>query len=182
MGSIWPSDSSMARNLRKLQESITTVPAPGSQANRRDGPNESWSIDAQLLWDVLVYEKAGRHNASADETMFDKIIDLEFVRHDYVAELAMVGSAGISGHKSAWKEISAYAPEDSAPHPPPSSSSNPSFPPVHSVADGSNVPDERLFEGLGNLDMISQGDYLFQAEDFGRAINCWFNFNMTDHS
>ncbi|KAI9045550.1 uncharacterized protein KD926_007966 [Aspergillus affinis] len=107
MGSLWPSVSSMAQNLRKLQDSITTVPATSSQSSRGDGPHESqlsWSINAQLLWDVLIYDKAGRPNASADKSMFDDVVDLESVRHEDVAEFAMVGSAGISGHKSAWKD------------------------------------------------------------------------------
>lgn len=163
--------SAQTQNLRKLRDSITTL---GPQD---DGSQRPWSINAQLLWDILVFEKAGRSNASADRSLFDDVITSEGEHQQDVAECAMVGSAGISGHKTALRQIAAYAPQDNDPYKPLFNTTTPSI-----AAEQPNVPDERGFEGLGNLNTMDQGDLLLQAEDFGRAVNDWINFDMTDIS
>lgn len=80
----------------------------------RGGTNPSWSIDAQLLWDILVLEKEGRDQTSGDRTMYEYVVTMH-VEHqvqDVGGNLSIVGSAGISGHKGALRDISAYAPQD----------------------------------------------------------------------
>ncbi|KAH8661155.1 hypothetical protein BGZ61DRAFT_539809 [Ilyonectria robusta] len=165
MRAIWPFVFSMTQNLRKLQDSITTVPSP-SQSGR---PGEfSWSVDAQLLWYILIYEKAGRRDAAADRSMFSDAITQEAEnREQDVAEFAMAGSAGISGYKIVARENSAYAPEDDDAY----HRLNKLTTPVGAAVEGFNVAEDHMFEGVGDMNMVDQGSFFLQAEDFGRAIN-----------
>lgn len=109
--------------------------------------------------------------------MFDDIVDVEDEHHESdIAEFAMVGSAGISGHKTVWKEISAYAPEDNTPR----YSLHGLNTPIGATGQGISVTPQAGFDGLRDLPIVNQGDFFLQAEDYGRAINDWFNFDMTD--
>ncbi|KAM0421177.1 hypothetical protein ACHAPT_011069 [Fusarium lateritium] len=159
----------MTQNIRKLQDSITTQGSPLGETS------QPWSINAQLLWDILVYDKAGRENASADRSMFEAVITSEVDQQHDVAEYALVGSAGMSGHKTALSEISAYAPQDSDPYEPLATLATPRV-----RERGPGVLNERGFEAFGDLNSMDQGDFFLQAEDFGRAVNDWINFDMTD--
>ncbi|KAI5464344.1 hypothetical protein BGZ63DRAFT_350398, partial [Mariannaea sp. PMI_226] len=158
VGPTWPFIFSMTQNLRKLRDSITTAPTMGPQDTQSQRP---WSIDAQLLWDILIFEKAGRSNASTDRSLFDDVITPDSKHPQDVVECALVGSAGVSGHKTAWRQFAAYAPQDNDP-----------YTPLFKIDTPGTVSgvDERIFEGLGNMDAMDQGDYLLQAEDFGRAV------------
>ncbi|KAM5356476.1 hypothetical protein ACJ41O_003122 [Fusarium nematophilum] len=175
MGLIWPFVYSMTQNLRKLQDSITTASSVGTRGNPHS--QVSWSIDAQLLWDILIYEKAGcRRDAAADRSMFSDAITPqdEHREQDDVAEFAMVGSAGISGHKTVPREISAYAPEDSNAYHRLDELTTPTGAVVDEFSSGAGGGQ---FEG--DLNMVDQDSFFLQAEDFGRAINDWINFDMT---
>lgn len=108
--------------------------------------------------------------------MFDDMITEDDHQQD-VAECALVGSAGISGHKTAWRHISAYAPQDNNPYKPLGALAS-----VGGAAEESGVMEENAFEGLGSLNAIDQGSLFLQAEDFGRAVNDWMNFDMTEIS
>ncbi|KAF5005367.1 hypothetical protein FDECE_8179 [Fusarium decemcellulare] len=176
MGTIWPCVASMAQNLRKLQDSIIMVPSPPSEGNPAQEPQLSWSIDAQLLWDILISEKAVRLDAESDRSMFDDTITLEAEHREHdVAEFAMVGSAGISGHKTVPKEVNAYAPEDDERYHRITSSTTP----AEAALSGFNVTDERFFEEFGGMNqMMDEGNSFLQAEDFGKAINDWFSFDL----
>lgn len=110
--------------------------------------------------------------------MFDDTITMEANHHDQdVAEFAMVGSAGISGHKTALKEISAYAPNDNDPFEPLKTLAIPTSAGV--PEEGQNTPKDRLFEDLVDMNMMDQSNLFLQAEDFGRAMNDWINFDMS---
>ncbi|CAG8298736.1 unnamed protein product [Penicillium salamii] len=168
VGATWSFIFSMTQNLRKLRDSVSTTPSIHA-----DGiySNEAWSINAQLLWDILVFEKAGQNDGSADRSMFDDLVTSEVEHSQDVDECAMVGSAGISGHKTAWKGISAYAPQDNDPYKPLRNLTTPGG----AVEEAHNG---RGFEGLGDLNTIDQGNFLLRAEDFGRAVNDWMKFDM----
>ncbi|KGQ12110.1 hypothetical protein BBAD15_g2161 [Beauveria bassiana D1-5] len=131
-----------------------------------------------LLWDILIYERAGRPDAGADQSIFGKTLKVGTeIREDDVraaAEFDLVGSAGISGHKAVSKETPAYAPNEDAP-------------PASGVLVGGGGMEEmggeasamlvsvedRFFEGIGGLD---GGEHLFlQANDFGKAIDTWLS-------
>ncbi|KAL6912502.1 hypothetical protein FSST1_010262 [Fusarium sambucinum] len=165
-------DSCKTQKLRKLQDSITTLPA---SSDRRDN---NWSIDAQLLWEILVYEKSGLDKDSSDKSMYDDTItlDAEHGEQDVGGDFAIVGSAGISGHKGALREISAYAPQDKDPY---DALGNLATPGRNRMQE-SNIFGYRNSDNPPDLGAVDQDDFLLQAEDFGRAINDWMNLDMMD--
>ncbi|KAF7556393.1 hypothetical protein G7Z17_g1438 [Cylindrodendrum hubeiense] len=170
MGSVWPSVSLMAQNLRKLQESIVFVPSPRPDGEENEDNQESWSIDAQLLWDILIYEKAGREGAARDCSIFDDSLTAgpENQRQD-VAEFDLVGSAGIFGHKTAPKEVPVYAPdEDTSPL------ERTNVGAVRAVPETAH--EDRAYERFAGLN--EQDGLFLQPNDFGRAIDNWFNFDL----
>lgn len=141
------------------------------------GGHKSFSIDAQLLWDILIYERAGRPDASTDQSIFGKTMKVgNKPREDDVriaAEFDLVGSAGISGHKAVSKETPAYAPNEDVP-PTPRVLEN-----IEEMEEsGSDIGisvEDRFCEGIGGLD---RQEHLFlQANDFGKAIDTWLSFD-----
>lgn len=139
----------------------------------------TFSIDAQLLWNILIYERAGRPGAAADQSMFsgattsepaDETNDLAI---DAV-EFDLVGSAGISGHKAVFKETPAYAPGEGKIPPQRGPGSLPSrdreAPVMRSPAQGGYV------DSIGGV--TDQDNSFLQVDDFGRAIENWFNFDL----
>jgi hypothetical protein len=124
-------------------------------------------MDSKLLQDLLIYPSVPRHEVEHREDMFGTslcaIADSEHGRDpENSTDYNLVGSVGISGHKTVCNEIPAYAPQTAA------------TPRDTAVA----VPylfDERNVEaGEG----VSSYEALFlQADDFGRAIDEWMSFN-----
>ncbi|KAJ4248360.1 hypothetical protein NW762_012689 [Fusarium torreyae] len=177
MGSFLPVVFTMTHKLRRLQESITTV-LP--RADRIPDTQPSWSIDAQLLWDLLVYERSVLDEGSADTSMYDDIITPSPGSAEETIEgnISIVGSAGISGHKGALKQFSAYAPQDRNPY-------EILGTPATTIAGSERWQDDRTFgrgiyDGLPDFGQMDQDNFLLQAEDFGRAMNDWMNLDMTD--
>ncbi len=192
MGGTWPSVAAMvgasrilpgegladclfqANNLVKLKESVVVVQSPNT-----DGSNgqRSFSIDAQLLWDILIYERAGRPDAGADQSIFGKTLQVGTASRDEdvraAAEYDLVGSEGIYGHKAVSKESLAYAPNDDIASPGE----------VENIDDMAGIPpdmgvsvEDRYFEGIGGIDSLDGQDHLFlQAHDFGKAIDNWLS-------
>lgn len=159
-----------AQNLQKLQDSITTVPVPESLNPGYSLPAQSWSINAQLLWDLLIYERAGREAAKPDQSIFAPSLRTTGERgsqsvDEPAAEFNLIGSAGISGHRSVPKGIPAYAPGERPvvrEHDPPNTEMN-------------LLADEGLFE---IQDLINDQESAFlQSNDYERAIDDWLNFD-----
>ena len=129
------------------------------------------SINSELLWDLLVYETAGRDDEThGQQSIFGpslvKMAPLpkDTTKHHEArsVEYDLVGSAGISGHKTVPKESPAYAPEDIATPKEPSTALSWSF-------------EDRL---VGGIDEVSSYEaLLLQPNDFGRAIDEWLNFD-----
>lgn len=91
------------------------------------------------------------------------------------AEFDLVGSAGISGHKSVSKETPAYAPnEDGTPAPDVLRNS------LANVGDEAMAMavsvEDRYFEGIGGLD--GEEHLFLQANDFGKAIDTWLSHDV----
>ena len=73
----------------------------------------------------------------------------------------MVGSAGISAHKTVQKKISAYAPNDNDAFEAPNKATAPvevAVEPLHASGDWS-------LDSFGEMNMMNQGNFLLQAED-----------------
>ncbi|KAF4445827.1 hypothetical protein F53441_10472 [Fusarium austroafricanum] len=171
MAKIWPCAAAMALNLRNLQESIAMEPFVADQSNQAGGLHCSWSINADLLWNILIYERAGRHNAAADRTMFGNGVTSKASHHeDDIAEFAMVGSAGMSGHKTVAVEVTAYAPDDDEEE----CYGVDQTTSAETMESGWDM-DDRLRESLGDADAMDQNHLFLQVSDFGKAIDNWFS-------
>lgn len=142
------------------------------------GGRTSFSIDAQLLWDILIYERAGRPDAGADQSIFGKTLKVGSKSRPgdapTAAEFDLVGSAGISGHKAVSKETPAYAPNEDVPPTPRLLETNMGAEDEATPGIGVSVED-RFFEGIGGRD--GQEHLFLQANDFGKAIDNWLSFD-----
>lgn len=188
MGSIWPStaimvraistldpdvavtnDEVQAQNLLKLQASIASAHSPSSRGPE-DRVEGGFSIDAQLLWDILIYEQAGLHNATADQSMFGESLKSERAHSENDLSLAaanLVGSAGISGHKTVPAKyiVPPYAPSEGG---------TPPRMTDRMVSDVEKLVESRAFQGLGEVN-----DHSFlQASDFNKAIENWWDVDF----
>lgn len=150
-----------------LQQSIVVIPSPGTSQGRR-----SFSIDAPLLRNILVYERAGRPFAQGDQSIFNGSLIPNSERHDETdsspaAKFDLVGSAGISGHKAVPTEAPLYPPDENLEAPP---ARDPS---PNALGSYSSMLELGLSaEARG----VNEPENLFlQANDFGRAIDDWLN-------
>ncbi|KAJ3479977.1 hypothetical protein NLG97_g8179 [Lecanicillium saksenae] len=182
----------MANNLAKLRESVGLLYSPKADGTALPDDRDSFSIDAQLLWDILVYERAGRPDAGADQSIFGKTLKVgtkmrEDDVHAAAAEFDLVGSAGISGHKAVSKETPAYAPNEDGPPTPGvlvssggGGGATSGGGPVDNVSDGAGAMlvsvEDRFFEGIGGLD--GEEHLFLQANDFGKAIDTWLSHDV----
>ncbi|KAF5515330.1 hypothetical protein CGCS363_v000123 [Colletotrichum siamense] len=172
MGAVWPCVANMANNLRRLQDSIVLRPSPAQQ----DGSSQSrsFSINSQLLWDLLIYDKAVRPDAGWDQSMFGPTLKAdvaELSAEDRAAEFDLVGSAGISGHKAMPNEAAVWPPnEDPPPVDLPQNAGLDAQ--VGDLAGGPSFEDI-FFEGVGPFG--DQANRFFDGNDYGRAIDDWLN-------
>ena len=134
------------------------------------------SIDVGLLRNLLIYERAGQTDGVPDRSPFGTSLTAvnpqEEGQDSGAAEYDLVGSAGISGHRSVPQEIPAYPPEDVGTA---QVAVEPTFPPIAGAGTGWSVAD-RYFDGVA-----VQSDYEgmgFQADDFGRAIDGWMSLDL----
>ncbi|WYZ42409.1 hypothetical protein EsH8_VI_000108 [Colletotrichum jinshuiense] len=170
-GDILPSVANMANNLEKLRDSVVMKSPP----DRRDNPsqNRSFSIDNQLLWDLLVYERAGRPDAEWDQSMFGSTLRSDtrgLSTETSAAEFDLVGSAGISGHKAVPNDAAVYAPDDDI-----APVAIPENAPISGQSIGDMGPsfEDIFFEGVGPF--RDQPNRFIEANDYGRAIDDWLN-------
>lgn len=158
--------------MERLRDSIVVVQSPDSDHQGQP----SFAIDSQLLWDILTYDRAGREDAAADQTIFGSTLNMGTKARELDARLAaefdLVGSAGISGHKAVSKETPAYAPNEDVPTPNVMRSVSSSI--AEAPLLGTSVED-RFFEGMGGVEnLVGENDHVFlQAHDFGKAIDGW---------
>lgn len=145
--------------------------------DRSPGANSTWCIDAQLLWDLLIYERAGRFGADTDTALFADLITISSnaSEREDIAEFAMVGCAGISGHKTVPLEVIADAPEESEPFPLLDYSATPTS--VMQTALEANT--DFVFGSAGDMNYFMDQSNILLQEDFGKAIGGWINFNAT---
>ncbi|KAI8257668.1 hypothetical protein K4K58_003846 [Colletotrichum sp. SAR11_239] len=161
-----------ANNLRRLQDSIVLRPSPAQQEG--SSQSRSFSINSQLLWDLLIYDKAVRPDAGWDQSMFGPTLKAdvaELSAEDRAAEFDLVGSAGISGHKAMPNEAAVWPPnEDPPPVDLPQNAGLDAQ--VGDLAGGPSFEDI-FFEGVGPFG--DQANRFFDGNDYGRAIDDWLN-------
>ncbi|KAE8361097.1 hypothetical protein BDV27DRAFT_167208 [Aspergillus caelatus] len=163
LGERWPHVRNMMQKLHRLREGVST-----------STNSQSWSNNAKLLWELLVYDRASSSQSTGDflgATLSDpnaKHTASSFMTPD--PDFPLVGSAGISGHKTVAKEVVAYPPE-SVSTPPASFTSGP---------DMHQAPSAEPFGLIGTPAEGMLNDNLFLApESYGRAIEDWWNFTSS---
>lgn len=129
---------------------------------------------------MLIYERAGQQDATADQSMFDTSLTptpTTIHRNDddeSTTKFDLVGSAGISGHRTVPKECPIYPPDDVATPP--------------EQQEPSEAADMMLGEAMASTDMYRYLDGVevdsnyeglsFQAQDFSRVIDDWMNIGL----
>ncbi|KAJ5225861.1 hypothetical protein N7468_007086 [Penicillium chermesinum] len=121
MGNRWLHINRQATQLEQLRDSISPGGLlPGDNSTHimnTDSPRRRWSINLQLLWKVLVYQHASQNTNGSDDIFGQKLTEhivnpnISQVNSISDPDFALVGSAGISGHKTVAAECVTYPPE-----------------------------------------------------------------------
>ncbi|KAJ5089907.1 hypothetical protein N7532_008591 [Penicillium argentinense] len=119
MGHRWPHIRRQAQHLEQLRGSISPgglMTEPGSAAGDSSG-RPKWSINVQLLWKILIYPHASK---SIDHTkdILGPLLANDSARSSGLSsaggigepDFALIGSAGLSGHKTVASECVTFPP------------------------------------------------------------------------
>lgn len=184
LGRSWPNIGVTADKLQRLQESIVGV--VDASASRLDGHHplearnaQTWSIDAALLWDILVYEKAGCSSPSGNlssvfgDSLLPSSPSPEMAAQEVETEFDLIGSEGIAGHKTVHRETPLHAPGQDA------TMLDSSPPPrevicVGGVASGGASPS--FLDATGGSHG-PQGFFL-GADAYNRTIDAWLDLDV----
>lgn len=139
---------------------------------RQYSEQTSWSIDSELLHRLLIYETAGRPDAAVDQT----ILGSSFISHVTVpnrrsdetsSELNLIGSAGISGHRTVDSRRSIYPPDEDE-----------ASSPARGQAQGTwDFSTQGQFAGdMGGI--LDEDAILSRPNDFGWAIENYLDLNL----
>ncbi|KAJ5452925.1 hypothetical protein N7445_001108 [Penicillium cf. griseofulvum] len=172
MGRRWPHIDRQVQQLQQLRDSVSpgglmtdNIPPGGTHSRRK------WSVNLQLLWKILVYAHASNVSDPASD-IFGPELAKDSVgcsgdpSTDAITErdFALIGSAGISGHKTVAPECVTYPPEQSED-------------PIQAPSQTSPRMDFSGISGDPSME-FSGGDTLFlQLQDYGRAFEDWLSVN-----
>lgn len=135
-------------------------------------PQQKFTIDTRILWDLLSYEQAGRSDAHIDQSMFSGLSSMNPDVGSNGTESGvgydLVGSAGIIGHKTVPKDTPIYAPGEGQ---------------LTAVENDRLNKDliltetlqQNIRDGFGSV--VLQQNIFPQAHDFGRAIDEWLSLD-----
>jgi hypothetical protein len=158
--------------LEQLRDSVS----PGglmTDTTAHPQSHQNWSVNLQLLWKILIYAHASN---TSDPTT--DIFGPELAKDSagYSADLsagtiterdfALIGSAGMSGHKTVAAECVTYPPEQTQDFIQAPRQTSPTM-------DLSGLPDDSTME-------VPSSDTLFlQLQDYGKAFEDWLSINPT---
>ncbi|TDZ13725.1 hypothetical protein C8035_v009134 [Colletotrichum spinosum] len=169
MADIWPAVANMSNNLSRLKDSVVvkTSPKQGDPSS-----HNRFSINSQLLWDLLIYDRAARPDAGRDQSMFGPSLQSDTAgqaAEERAAEFDLVGSAGISAHKAMPNQAAVWPPSEEHAH---EVSEEVQLEPA--VGDFGTSFEDMFFEGVEPFG--EQANRFFDGNDYGRAIDDWLNF------
>ncbi|KAJ5346697.1 transcriptional regulator family: Fungal Specific TF [Penicillium brevicompactum] len=172
MGRRWPHIDRQVKQLEQLRDSV----APGglmtdSGAFTGSHSRQKWSVNLQVLWKILVYAHASNaSDPSAD--IFGPELAKDSIGHSgdpsagaiKERDFSLIGSAGISGHKTVASECVTYPPEQMED---PTQAASQIPPPI----DLSGLP------GDPNVELAGSDTLFLQLQDYGRAFEDWLSIN-----
>ncbi|KAJ6062991.1 hypothetical protein N7499_011850 [Penicillium canescens] len=174
MGRRWPHIDRQAHQLQQLRDSVS----PGRPMTGNGAPGESkqrqmWSVNLQLLWKILVYAHASKSSDSGSD-IFGPELSKDSVGSsgDHTVgditerDFTLIGSAGISGHKTVAAECVTYPPEQTED-------------PVQAPSQIAPTMDLSGLPGDPNVDFMSGDGLYLQLQDYGRAFEDWLSVNPT---
>ncbi|KAL3459429.1 hypothetical protein BJX64DRAFT_301280 [Aspergillus heterothallicus] len=158
----WPHVQNMIDRLTQLRENVSAGDPQASHSR------QAWTTNAQLLWELLVYDRASRSplpSPTLGTTLSDSSGRLT-ARMTPDPNFPLVGSAGITGHKTVAKEIYTHPPETVAT--PPAVEAEAPAAAVSSIdLDPFGLISDPTLEGIT--------DHMFlEPESYGRAIEDWW--------
>lgn len=144
------------------------------RAGATPNSRQKWTVNLQLLWKILVYAHASKAPSPASdifgpELAKDSIAYSGMSSTSDIAEpdFALIGTAGISGHKTVASECVTYPPEQTE----------------HSVQlqqelgqISTAVPIPNLADDP-NLNFVSEEALFLQMQDYGKAFEDWLSLN-----
>lgn len=140
------------------------------EIDQSDDPahSQAWSINTELLWDILVFEKSGCESRAGDHSIFGSTLirDDEEGDRDSHAEFSLIGSAGLYGHKTAARGTPIYPPNKTA-----TPLGKPSYP-----FPGSHVEDICNGGILG--DSSWENNPFLDVTQYGQAIDSWLAYDV----
>ncbi|KAL5341148.1 hypothetical protein BJX70DRAFT_76028 [Aspergillus crustosus] len=158
----WPHVQNMIDRLTRLRENVSAGDPQASHSR------QAWTTNAQLLWELLVYDRASRSPLPSQllsKTLSDSSGRLA-ARMTPDPNFPLVGSAGITGHKTVAKEI--YT------HPPETVTTPPAVQAEAPAAAGPSI-DLDPFGMISDPTLDGITDHMFlEPESYGRAIEDWW--------
>lgn len=164
---------SQARQLEQLRDSISSG---GTMTSTEGTPNsrQKWSVNLQLLWKILVYSHASKAPSPAGD-IFGPELAKDSIAYSGVSttgdiaepDFALIGSAGISGHKTVAQECVTYPPEQTEHSTQLQQELGQILP---------NVPVTNL-AGDPNLNFAGEETLFLQMQDYGKAFEDWLSLN-----
>ncbi|KAJ0422050.1 hypothetical protein BJY00DRAFT_94748 [Aspergillus carlsbadensis] len=144
----WPNIDRQVDNLRKLRSSISA----GDVQNSR----QTWSVNVQLLWDIL----RGTPPKQIAADIFGPLLAKDSALHPDLStpetDFDLIGSAGISGHKTVARNLVTYYPPGQVLQPTP--------------------PDLSALLGDPGIGLTGSANNAFlQPQDYGRFIDNWLD-------
>ncbi|KAJ5773224.1 transcriptional regulator family: Fungal Specific TF [Penicillium paradoxum] len=174
MGHRWPHIDRQAHQLQQLRDSVssgglmTDNSTPGGTNSR-----QKWSVNLQLLWKILVYAHASNTSDPASDIFGPELAkdSVGFSGEPPAGaiperDFSLIGSAGISGHKTVAPECVTYPPEQ-----------------TEDLMQGPSQTSPTM--GFGGLPGDTQMDFsggdtlLLQLQDYGRAFEDWLSVHPT---
>ncbi|KAL2815223.1 hypothetical protein BDW59DRAFT_166896 [Aspergillus cavernicola] len=144
----WPNIERQVENLRTLRSSISAGDVQNSQ--------QIWSVNVHLLWDILIATppKQTATDIFGPGLAKDSALHADSSTPD--PEFELIGSAGISGHRTVAKNLVTY------------------YPPEHVLQP--TPPDVSALLGEPGMGITGTGNNaLFQPQDYRRFIDNWLD-------
>ncbi|KAL4784415.1 hypothetical protein BJX76DRAFT_219457 [Aspergillus varians] len=158
----WPHVQNMIDRLTQLRENVSAGDPQASHSR------QAWTTNAHLLWEILVYDRASRSPLPSQllgATLSDYSGRLT-ARMTPDPNFPLVGSAGITGHKTVAKEIYTHPPE-TVTTPPAVQAEAPAVAVSSIDLDPFGMIADPTLEGIT--------DHMFlEPESYGRAIEDWW--------